>query len=60
MKILSADEYAYYKEALKESKVLVEDVYSRESCYNLCDISPMIAAIFLRVAVPLNKGKTKF
>ena len=54
MRILSADEYSYYKEALRESKVLVEDVYSRESCYNLRGISPMIAAVFLKIASPIG------
>ena len=60
MRILSLDEYSYYKEALKESKVLVEDVYSHEPYYNLRGISPMIAAVFLRVTDILNKEKKEW
>ena len=58
MRILSSGEYSYYKEALRESKVLVEDVYSHETCYNLRGISPIIAAVFLRISNPLNKNET--
>ena len=62
MKILSATEYSYYKEALKESVVLVEDVYSKKPCYNLRGISPMIAAVFLRITdlqAISNRNETK-
>ena len=54
MKILSDNEYAYYKAALEESKELVEDVYSSRYSYNLGDITPMIAAVFLKVSIHLD------
>ena len=57
MKILSDEEYAYLKESLEESKALVEDVYSRGMTYNLIDISPMIAAVFLKITSSKSKDE---
>ena len=57
MRILSDEEYAYLKESLEESKTLVEDVYSHGMVYNLIDISPIVAAVFLKITDSQNRDE---